>query len=144
MNIQDDDFDQHSLLYPAQQRPTGFFLRLYQALFGTSQDNEDRVIYLDKSKPPTAGTRVRNVVRNQKYNFFTFIPIVLYDQFKFFFNMFFLLIALSQFIESLKVGFLFTYVAPLVLVLTFTMIKEGYDDIQRYRRDKEANSTKYT
>ena len=58
--------------------------------------------------------------------------------------MFFLLIALSQFIESLKVGFLFTYVAPLVLVLTFTMIKEGYDDIQRYRRDKEANSTKYT
>jgi phospholipid-translocating ATPase len=43
----------------------------------------------------------------------------------------------------LKVGFLFTYVAPLVFVLTVTMIKELYDDINRYRRDKELNETSY-
>jgi phospholipid-translocating ATPase len=38
------------------------------------------------------------------------------------------------------IGFLFTYVAPLVFVLSLTMMKEGYDDWCRYCRDKEANS----
>ena len=45
-----------------------------------------------------------NVVRNQKYNVFTFLPLVFYEQFKFFFNMYFLLVALSQFIPALKIG----------------------------------------
>jgi phospholipid-translocating ATPase len=45
-----------------------------------------------------------NVVRNQKYNVFTFFPIVFYEQFKFFFNLYFLLVALSQFIPALKIG----------------------------------------
>ena len=42
-----------------------------------------------------------------------------------------------------NLGFMFTYVAPLVFVLLVTMLKEGYDDIQRMRRDKELNNTKY-
>src|SRR5258708_20289996 len=45
-----------------------------------------------------------NLVRNQKYNIFTFLPIVFYEQFKFFFNLYFLLVALSQFIPALKIG----------------------------------------
>ena len=36
-----------------------------------------------------------NALNNCKYNWFTFIPIVLFNQFKYFFNLFFLLIALS-------------------------------------------------
>jgi len=40
----------------------------------------------------------------------------------------------------LKVGYMFTYVAPLVFVLSLTMCKEAYDDIKRYKRDKEENS----
>ena len=43
----------------------------------------------------------------------------------------------------LKVGFLFSYVAPLSFVLILTLLKEAYDDIQRYKRDKEANSQIY-
>ena len=45
-----------------------------------------------------------NRVKTQKYNVITFIPVVLFHQFKFFFNLFFLLIALSQLIPPLKVG----------------------------------------
>jgi len=52
--------------------------------------------------------------------------------------MFFLLIALTQFIDILKVGFLFTYIAPLAFVLFLTMAKEFYDDYNRYKRDKEV------
>jgi phospholipid-translocating ATPase len=53
--------------------------------------------------------------------------------------MFYLLTALSQFIPVLKVGLLFSFVAPLVLVLVLTMVKEGYEDYQRYIKDKEIN-----
>ncbi|CAL1698399.1 unnamed protein product [Somion occarium] len=84
-----------------------------------------------------------NIVRNQKYNAFTFLPIVFYEQFKFFFNLYFLLVALSQFIPALKIGFIATYIAPLAFVLCVTIGKEAYDDYQRNLRDREANSQKY-
>ncbi|KAF9259302.1 phospholipid-translocating P-type ATPase [Marasmius fiardii PR-910] len=84
-----------------------------------------------------------NIVRNQKYNTFTFLPIVFYEQFKFFFNLYFLLVALSQFVPALRIGFILTYIAPLAFVLFVTMGKEAYDDYKRYQRDREANSQKY-
>ena len=68
---------------------------------------------------------------------------MLYNEFKFFFNLFFLLIAISQFVPFLKVGFLFTYIAPLAFVLVVTMVKEGFDDFNRFRRDKELNNAQY-
>ena len=66
---------------------------------------------------------------------FSFIPLVLFNQFKFFFNIFFLGISLSQFFESLRVGFLFTFLAPLIFVLLLTMAKEANDDYHRFKRD---------
>ncbi|KAJ7188382.1 protein transporter [Mycena filopes] len=84
-----------------------------------------------------------NIVRNQKYNVFTFLPLVFYEQFKFFFNLYFLLVALSQFVPALKIGFILTYIAPLAFVLCVTMGKEAYDDYKRNLRDREANSAKY-
>ena len=57
--------------------------------------------------------------------------------------MFFLLIAISQFIPILKVGLLFSIISPLGLVLFLTLCKEAYEDFKRYIRDKEANSAKY-
>ncbi len=112
---------------------------------------------IDKAKnlyPP-------NIVRNQKYNVITFLPLVLYEQFKFFFNLYFLLVALSQFVPALRIGkllprpgcsvrfahnrlgFLATYIVPLSFVLAVTIGKEGYDDYKRYKRDLVANSLRY-
>lgn len=73
-----------------------------------------------------------NKLNNNKYNLVTFVPVVLFNQFKFFYNLFFLLIALSQFIPALKVGYLFTYIAPLAFVLLITLVKEAADDIARW------------
>jgi phospholipid-translocating ATPase len=84
-----------------------------------------------------------NIVRNQKYTLPTLVPVVLYNQFKFFSNLFFLLIAFSQIFPPLKVGFMFTYVAPLAMVLFVTILKEAVDDFKRYKRDTEANSQKF-
>lgn len=84
-----------------------------------------------------------NIIRNQKYNVITFLPVVLFNQFKFFLNLYFLLMACSQFISELRVGYLYTYWAPLGFVLTVTVIREAVDDMLRYKRDKAINSQYY-
>ncbi|VDN51132.1 unnamed protein product [Dracunculus medinensis] len=84
-----------------------------------------------------------NVVCNQKYNIFTFIPIVLFQQFKFFLNLYFLLMACSQFIPAIQIGAPITYWGPLGFVLTITLIREALDDFVRFLRDRELNAEKY-
>mmetsp|Transcript_14750 Transcript_14750/g.36831 ORF Transcript_14750/g.36831 Transcript_14750/m.36831 type:complete len:1168 (-) Transcript_14750:409-3912(-) len=84
-----------------------------------------------------------NVVVNTKYSFFFFLPKVLYEQFRYFQNLYFLLVALSQIFPPLQIGLLFTYIAPLVFVLAVTMIKEAIDDLLRFRMDREINRQQY-
>ncbi|KAK0626501.1 hypothetical protein B0T14DRAFT_492812 [Immersiella caudata] len=84
-----------------------------------------------------------NIISNAKYTAWNFLPVTLYNEFSFFFNMYFLLVALSQAIPALRIGYLTTYIAPLAFVLMITLGKEAYDDIERRRRDNEANSEEY-
>lgn len=91
----------------------------------------------------TSQTYPSNAISNAKYNPITFIPIILYEQFKFFFNLYFLLVALSQIIPQLRIGYLSSYIVPLAFVLTVTMLKEAGDDIARRRRDKDQNNELY-
>ncbi|KAJ7413556.1 putative phospholipid-transporting ATPase IIB [Willisornis vidua] len=86
----------------------------------------------------------KNAIKNQKYNIFTFIPGVLYEQFKFFLNLYFLIVSCSQFVPALKIGYLYTYWAPLGFVLTVTVVREAVDEFRRYKRDKEMNSQLYS
>uniref|UniRef100_A0A8C1FX55 Phospholipid-transporting ATPase n=1 Tax=Cyprinus carpio TaxID=7962 RepID=A0A8C1FX55_CYPCA len=69
---------------------------------------------------------------------------VLYQQFKFFLNLYFLVVACSQFVPSLKIGYLYTYWAPLGFVLAVTMVREAVDEVRHCRRDKEMNSQLYS
>ncbi|XP_030742911.2 probable phospholipid-transporting ATPase IIA [Echinops telfairi] len=86
----------------------------------------------------------RNVINNQKYNFFTFLPGVLFNQFKYFFNLYFLLLACSQFVPEMRLGALYTYWVPLGFVLAVTIIREAVEEIRCYLRDKEVNSQVYS
>uniref|UniRef100_A0A8D2QIQ5 Phospholipid-transporting ATPase n=1 Tax=Zonotrichia albicollis TaxID=44394 RepID=A0A8D2QIQ5_ZONAL len=86
----------------------------------------------------------RNVINNQKYNFFTFLPGVLFNQFKYFFNLYFLLLACSQFVVEMRLGALYTYWVPLGFVLAVTMIREAAEELRCYMRDKEVNSQIYS
>ncbi len=51
--------------------------------------------------------------------------------------------ACSQFIPSIRIGYLYTYWGPLIFVITVNMIREAVDDFKRYLRDKELNSQLY-
>ena len=63
---------------------------------------ERRSLTLKGRRSP--GSFPTNKQNNRKYNACTLIPMVLFNQFKFFYNFFFLVIALTQFIPVLKVG----------------------------------------
>ncbi|PKI85390.1 P-type phospholipid transporter [Malassezia vespertilionis] len=136
---QPDDNDAHE--HAKRRAPRS---RLWSWLgFGSARAApRQRRIAFDEAAQPTSRFPP-NVVRNQKYNVVTFLPMVLYQQFKFFFNLYFLLVALSQFVPALKIGFLLTYILPLTFVLCVTIGKEAFDDYERYRRDTESNSMPY-
>ncbi|KAK8856248.1 phospholipid-translocating P-type ATPase [Apiospora arundinis] len=111
---------------------------------GSEQEDNDPSASRSVAVGSTQSTRFPpNIVSNAKYTAFSFLPVTLYNEFSFFFNMYFLLVALSQAIPALRIGYLSTYVAPLAFVLFITMGKEAYDDIERRRRDNEANSEAY-
>eukprot|EP00835_Amoeboradix_gromovi_P006050 NODE_647_length_5572_cov_0.361593.p1 type:complete len:992 gc:universal NODE_647_length_5572_cov_0.361593:4637-1662(-) len=84
-----------------------------------------------------------NGISNTKYTIYSFLPKILFEQFKMFFNLYFLLVALSQLIPVLRIGYLITYFGPLCFVLLITMSKEALDDLKRARRDQELNKELY-
>lgn len=104
-------------------------------------NKESREILVGRSQPKKYPA---NVVSNAKYTAWSFIPRTLYNEFSFFLNIYFLLVALSQIIPYLRIGYMSTYIAPLAMVLTITIGKEAIDDIARRRRDAEANAEPYT
>jgi len=85
----------------------------------------------------------QNAIRNQKYSILSFLPKILYEQFKFFFNLYFLGVALTQFYPRLRIGYLAQFYGPLGFVLSVTIIREAWDDILRWKRDRQINSQHY-
>ena len=99
-----------------------------------------RIVYFNN--PALNITNWENKEENNKYNLITFVPLVLFNQFKQFGNFFYLLMSIAQFFPDLKVGYLFTYISPLSFVVCVSMAKELYDDINRRIQDKKTNSAK--
>ncbi|KAJ5669345.1 hypothetical protein N7462_010415 [Penicillium macrosclerotiorum] len=85
-----------------------------------------------------------NIVSNAKYTPWSFLPRTLYNEFSFFFNIYFLLVALSQIIPILRIGYMSSYIAPLACVVSISLGKEALDDIGRRRRDAESNAEEFT
>ncbi|PHJ15587.1 phospholipid-transporting p, partial [Cystoisospora suis] len=88
---------------------------------GVKPEYRERLIYLDGRTFPYYFPS--NAIKNTKYNLLTFLPVVLVQQFKFFFNFFYLSVALGQLVPVLQVGPLFTYLAPLAFVQFVTIAK---------------------
>lgn len=100
----------------------------------------ERKVFLGQ---PTPTKFAKNEVKNTKYNLLTFIPKVLWEQFKVFINLYFLVVAITQLIPSLRVTYVYTSWLPLAFVIFITMCREAFDDIKRRWRDNEVNSAVY-
>ncbi|KAH9412025.1 phospholipid-transporting ATPase [Ordospora pajunii] len=85
-----------------------------------------------------------NVIRNQKYKWYTFFFAVMRLQFEHFFNTFIFFICMTQLRKEYLVSSPMSSVAPWMMVLLFSLFKEGVEDYKRYERDKSTNNQLYT
>uniref|UniRef100_A0A8C3E4F1 Phospholipid-transporting ATPase n=1 Tax=Corvus moneduloides TaxID=1196302 RepID=A0A8C3E4F1_CORMO len=75
-----------------------------------------------------------------KYNFFTFLPLNLFEQFQRIANAYFLFLLILQLIPQISSLAWFTTVVPLVLVLAVSGVKDAIDDFNRHKSDKHVNN----
>uniref|UniRef100_A0A8B9Q2S2 Phospholipid-transporting ATPase n=1 Tax=Apteryx owenii TaxID=8824 RepID=A0A8B9Q2S2_APTOW len=72
-----------------------------------------------------------NSIKTSKYNFFTFLPLNLFEQFQRIANAYFLFLLILQLIPQISSLSWFTTVVPLVLVLAVSGAKDAIDDFVR-------------
>jgi len=82
-----------------------------------------------------------NEISTAKYNFFTFIPKFLFEQFRRYANIFFLSIGLLQQIPGVSPTGRYVTIVPFILILILTAIKELVEDFKRHSADRKVNQT---
>uniref|UniRef100_A0A3B4EEH5 Phospholipid-transporting ATPase n=1 Tax=Pygocentrus nattereri TaxID=42514 RepID=A0A3B4EEH5_PYGNA len=81
-----------------------------------------------------------NAIKTSKYNIFTFLPLNLFEQFQRLANAYFVFLLILQLIPAISSLSWFTTVVPLLLVLCITLAKDGTDDINRHKNDRQVNN----
>ena len=80
-----------------------------------------------------------NWIRSTRYSAWNFVPRQLVAQFSKLANFYFLMVSILQMIPGLSTTGTYTTIVPLMFFVTLSIAKEGYDDLRRYRLDKEEN-----
>ncbi|KAH8704128.1 putative phospholipid-transporting ATPase [Talaromyces proteolyticus] len=83
---------------------------------------------------------VDNSIRSSRYSLWSFFPKQLVAQFSKVANFYFLVVSILQMIPGLSTTGTFTTLIPLMIFVGISMGKEGFDDLRRYRLDKEENN----
>lgn len=83
-----------------------------------------------------------NYISTTKYNFATFLPKFLFEQFSKYANLFFLFTSIIQQVPNVSPTNRYTTIGTLLVVLLVSAIKEVLEDIKRNRADNELNNTK--
>ncbi|KAI1317165.1 hypothetical protein EDD11_008956 [Mortierella claussenii] len=125
-------------------KPPSAFKSFLAHFIGQSTANQDgiRIIYLNNPERNSQAKYLHNRISTSKYNYFTFLPKFLYEQFSKYANIFFLFTACIQQIDGVSPTSRFTTAVPLALVLFATAIKEIMEDFKRHTSDSETNARK--
>ncbi|KAK5148415.1 hypothetical protein LTR04_000654, partial [Oleoguttula sp. CCFEE 6159] len=83
---------------------------------------------------------IDNTIRSSRYTVYNFVPRQLFAQFGKLANFYFLCVSILQMIPGLSTTGTYTTIIPLLFFVSLSMAKEGYDDLRRYRLDKEENN----
>lgn len=81
-----------------------------------------------------------NSITSSKYTAYTFLPKQLRAQFSKLANCYFMVVAIMQLIPSWSTTGRFTTIAPLMIFISISILREGYDDWKRHGHDKEENN----
>lgn len=101
-----------------------------------------RIIHLNNPPANAVNKYVDNHISTAKYNFASFLPKFLLEQFSKFANIFFLFTAGLQQIPGLSPTNRYTTIAPLLIVLLISAGKELVEDYRRKQADNALNTSK--
>ncbi|OQS05640.1 phospholipid-transporting ATPase 3-like [Thraustotheca clavata] len=99
----------------------------------------NRMVRINDSLFNAARQFPSNAVHTAKYTLVTFVPKNLFEQFRRVANIYFLLISVLT-CMSFSPKNPTSLIATFILVLTFTAVKEGYEDYLRHQMDREINA----
>ncbi|OJJ44086.1 hypothetical protein ASPZODRAFT_122340 [Penicilliopsis zonata CBS 506.65] len=94
----------------------------------------------DRIDERTGKPYIGNSIRSSRYSLYSFFPRQLFAQFTKLANFYFLIVAILQMIPGLSTTGTYTTIVPLLIFVSISMGKEGFDDWRRYRLDKEENN----
>ncbi|XP_066252376.1 probable phospholipid-transporting ATPase IA isoform X2 [Euwallacea similis] len=107
----------------------------------TLEGQEHRVIFINRTQPSVI-KYCNNRISTAKYSVIRFVPLFLFEQFRRWANIFFLMIALLQQIPDVSPTGRYTTLVPLIFILSVSAIKEIIEDVKRHRADDETNHRK--
>ncbi|KAJ8350862.1 hypothetical protein SKAU_G00259920 [Synaphobranchus kaupii] len=109
------------------------------------KENKTRTVYTnllyDHTKVQDNPNRhyANNKIKTTKYTLLSFLPKNLFEQFHRFANVYFVFIALLNFVPVVNAFQPELALAPVVFILSVTAIKDLWEDYRRHRSDKEIN-----
>lgn len=129
-----------------EPKSKGFDLSNFKFGFGRNKVDPaslgPRIIHLNNPPANQSNKYVNNHISTAKYNFATFLPKFLFEQFSKFANIFFLFTAGLQQIKGLSPTNRYTTIAPLFIVLCISAGKELVEDYRRKQADSALNNSK--
>ncbi|KAJ2700306.1 hypothetical protein H4R19_005481 [Coemansia spiralis] len=91
--------------------------------------------------PDHAAHYCTNAITTSQYTLLNFVPLNLSWQFRRVANIYFLVLTVLQLVPYFAVGTAFLTVAPILLVLAITAIKDAFEDWRRHITDRHFNET---
>lgn len=127
---------------PPKSTPGGKFKFGFGRGASDAATSGPRLIHLNNPPANAANKYVDNHVSTAKYNFASFLPKFLYEQFSKYANLFFLFTAILQQIPDVSPTSRYTTIVPLGIVLLVSASKEILEDSRRKASDRQLNTSK--
>ena len=83
-----------------------------------------------------------NLVSTTMYNFFTFLPLSLYNQLSQFTNLYFVILSIISTFPNISTMNPFAFWVPVIFILLFSMSFDWYQDSKRFFSDRKINNKK--
>ncbi|XP_076140225.1 phospholipid-transporting ATPase ID [Alosa pseudoharengus] len=109
---------------------------------GGKEQEKERVVRANDREYNLSYKYANNEIKTSKYNIITFLPLNLLEQLQRIANAYFIALLCLQLIPEISSLSWFTTVVPLLLVLLMTAVKDGSDDVNRHKSDRQVNNRK--
>ena len=134
---QPKDFDIRHIFQKIKSKITGRSLAI-----GDYKSKEPREIFIMDHVANSGQGYYGNYISTTKYNFATFLPKFLFEQFSKYANLFFLFTSIIQQVPHVSPTNRYTTIGTLIVVLFVSAIKEILEDLKRANADKGLNNTR--